>query len=784
MKRKTKRIFSLLLALAVMATMLTALPLTGYAWDIDSGLLTITDNKVIDMSKLGITADLTGLTTDKYLQGYSAGWKANNGITVEGVEYPSALNVKDITARAFAIKVGGPCVVTAYGNINGTRTVSISTDYAKSNVISTNDITTNSYQVTTAKYTGTSPQVLYFYSTDKSDIRVNMIDIKFIRTDPTLSISDSELLVAPQNSKTLTATVENMGDLTADSVVWSSNNEEVATVENGVVTGVSLGTATITASITYNDITYSKTCEVTVSNSSDVFVTLGHPIKSLTLSQNGESKYVISANGIENIDFGTYDVSYENNAPMTYVGDNVPASLTVDAETTAFTINTKLNTLAETTFSDEVYEAISKSKSVKWGASGSTWYPTSFGYLNSLEQNNIFPVAGSVDESKSDSVVYATVQGGKIHSFGRNGNFQFNAGTKMTVPVVPGSTVTVINYSNDSSGSNNNVYTIDGVQVGTLKSDDAAQSSVYEYKYVYTGTENGSVEIVGLSGGYLSSVTVTPPTYTGIVLPDDMTLNNGSKSPVTITVSEVTEAYTDEYADVFGELKQYTKEVGYLNSEGNSASTDYTLVQDGVYKIYALANVSRNTNTFVLKKGDETILDNVSPAESEKLAVESNGQDVYVYSYVTGYLSAGTYNLSFTSVKSGASDLMALVMVPYDKLLGGETDSGKYTSADAQTKGVIRFLQGYTGVDVSGYGFYFVDGDGEIVKYEGADYKLESTAPMTGGFYGDLDAIPENYTNTYYAKPFVNIDGTMLYGDAIGGTVDWGKEVDYPEVTE
>ncbi len=46
MKRKTKRIFSLLLSLAVMATMLTALPLTGYAWDIDSGLLTITDNKV------------------------------------------------------------------------------------------------------------------------------------------------------------------------------------------------------------------------------------------------------------------------------------------------------------------------------------------------------------------------------------------------------------------------------------------------------------------------------------------------------------------------------------------------------------------------------------------------------------------------------------------------------------------------------------------------------------------------------------------------------------------
>lgn len=43
-------------------------------------------------------------------------------------------------------------------------------------------------------------------------------------------------------------------------VTWSSSNDEVATVSNGYVVGVSAGTATITASIPGA----SDTCEVTV----------------------------------------------------------------------------------------------------------------------------------------------------------------------------------------------------------------------------------------------------------------------------------------------------------------------------------------------------------------------------------------------------------------------------------------------------------------------------------------------------------------------------------------
>ena len=48
-------------------------------------------------------------------------------------------------------------------------------------------------------------------------------------------------------------------------ITWSSSAEGKATVdENGLVTGVSAGTANITASITVDNVTYTDVCVVTV----------------------------------------------------------------------------------------------------------------------------------------------------------------------------------------------------------------------------------------------------------------------------------------------------------------------------------------------------------------------------------------------------------------------------------------------------------------------------------------------------------------------------------------
>ena len=61
----------------------------------------------------------------------------------------------------------------------------------------------------------------------------------------------------------LTATVSLPEGVEDDSVTWTSSNEAVATVENGEVTGVAIGTATITAT-SVADPTKSASCVVTV----------------------------------------------------------------------------------------------------------------------------------------------------------------------------------------------------------------------------------------------------------------------------------------------------------------------------------------------------------------------------------------------------------------------------------------------------------------------------------------------------------------------------------------
>lgn len=66
--------------------------------------------------------------------------------------------------------------------------------------------------------------------------------------------------VAKLDTKTLTAQTE-PSDAT---VTWTSSNDEVVTVANGVVTGEAEGNAIITASITVDGVTYTDTCTVVV----------------------------------------------------------------------------------------------------------------------------------------------------------------------------------------------------------------------------------------------------------------------------------------------------------------------------------------------------------------------------------------------------------------------------------------------------------------------------------------------------------------------------------------
>lgn len=74
------------------------------------------------------------------------------------------------------------------------------------------------------------------------------------------------------NLSLTTAEIEENGTVTIDAVTvpagqtitWTSSDTDIATVANGVVTGVAEGDATITASITVSGTSYTATCAVTV----------------------------------------------------------------------------------------------------------------------------------------------------------------------------------------------------------------------------------------------------------------------------------------------------------------------------------------------------------------------------------------------------------------------------------------------------------------------------------------------------------------------------------------
>jgi len=83
-------------------------------------------------------------------------------------------------------------------------------------------------------------------------------------TAPTsLSISPSSANVGVGNTETLTVTASPSGS--SNAVTWSSSNESVATVANGIVTGVSSGNATITATSNLNT-SVTASSSITVSN--------------------------------------------------------------------------------------------------------------------------------------------------------------------------------------------------------------------------------------------------------------------------------------------------------------------------------------------------------------------------------------------------------------------------------------------------------------------------------------------------------------------------------------
>ena len=137
-----------------------------------------------------------------------------------------------------------------------------------------------------------------------------------------VSLDKTEIVLVEGSNQTLTATVEPT-NATNKGVTWSSSNNEIATVNNGVVTAVKEGTATITVTTAEGGKT--ATCKVTVNAPQTVPVTGVTLTKTeLTLAEGGSEKLT-----------ATVEPANATNQTVTWSSNNEQVATVADGTVTA-----------------------------------------------------------------------------------------------------------------------------------------------------------------------------------------------------------------------------------------------------------------------------------------------------------------------------------------------------------------------------------------------------------------------------------------------------------------
>lgn len=168
-----------------------------------------------------------------------------------------------------------------------------------------------------------------------------------------VELSDTTATITVGGTKTLTATVK-PDNATDKTVTWTSSDETVATVANGVVAAVKVGEATITAKA--GDKT--ATCAVTVSEAPTYSVTIAESTngtvtasktsgilqnETITLTVTPNSGYKLKTIGAKT---GETDITVTDNTFVMPAG-NVTVTATFEAESYSITLNVNGGAYAE-----------------------------------------------------------------------------------------------------------------------------------------------------------------------------------------------------------------------------------------------------------------------------------------------------------------------------------------------------------------------------------------------------------------------------------------------------
>lgn len=416
-------------------------------------------------------------------KGNSSPSQKKGSFTVDGEKYYNSLRLKNVQ-NTLVFKTAKDCDITIYTQSDGSRgTVVTSTalekEYAGYDAaVDGGAVAVQSVSTTEFTYSTTGEQTHYL-STYGGDFYLAGVKVDVKSTDPSISVSPLEKTISVGDTFTVSATTSNIGDA---SVVWSSDDAAIASVDNGVVTGVKAGKTKINATVTVGGTDYKASCDVTVVDNATITYSMGDVTAEGTVPpantvQKG-TQATIPANRTLYVEGKTLTKWTDG------TNDYIPGqSVTLNADITV----------------TPVFEANTASLGDEDAAVVFDFQRKNGAPTFALQGNKGILVEQAVIGGKTiDVKMDIDTTAGKLANAGWTDWAQVIPGTKFTVPTVADSVVTVGDiFSADGT------YTINGVS----KKDDNGSEKI---------AEAGTVDVVAgdPSGSYWRTITVTYPKKT------------------------------------------------------------------------------------------------------------------------------------------------------------------------------------------------------------------------------------------------------------------------------
>lgn len=246
----------------------------------DPDTATVDENGHVTAKKAGETPAVITVTTED--GGKTATCKVTvNEKTVTPPDEPAVTGVT-ITSEVTTVKVNETITLTAKVEVVGDMATTVKWTSSNTDCATVDESTGEVTGV--AKGTATITATSTADETKSATCTVTVTD-DTTTTEPEVKLDKEAVtltLVADTTvTETLSVTVD--GKTTTESITWASDNTDVATVAEGVVTAKTAGTAHITATLTVSGKEYTLTCTVTVNPAEEP--TPPEPTPTITLNK-------------------------------------------------------------------------------------------------------------------------------------------------------------------------------------------------------------------------------------------------------------------------------------------------------------------------------------------------------------------------------------------------------------------------------------------------------------------------------------------------------------------